>query len=169
MGNNWQSVNFQCTQISVSSADNQLWAVKSDGTVFRRTGVNCLNPVGTTWEQVDGSLAQISVGLAGVWGIGKDNNTYYRTNTSQYEGYDEVGTGWIHVPGSMRDVTSGNRVVWATDDSYDLWARQGLCYDAPTGTHWEKVNGKLMAVSIDTLTNALWGRNDIGKIYKRNY
>ncbi len=170
--NDWQSTNFEYVQISVSGVDNKVWAVKAGGRIFRRTGVTDSVPAGRWWEQVPGSLTQVSVGLAGVWGVDEQHKIYYRNETGQYDGQQEVGSNWLSVPGNLSYVSSGNGVVWGAqtlDSGYRILIRQGICTGAPTGTHWTQVDGDLKQISVDTSNNAVWGVDSSDKIFKRNF
>lgn len=60
----------------VAGFGGSVWCLTDDGSVFRRTSVNVLNPTGTEngWKQVAGlRLSKINAGLHGVIGVTKTN------------------------------------------------------------------------------------------------
>ena len=54
--------------------DNVVWGVNKYGNVFQRTSRG-------EWNKIDGELVQVAAGLAGVWGVTKDDEIFYRQNT----------------------------------------------------------------------------------------
>ena len=53
-----------------------------------------------TWKIVDGSMMDVSVGPAGVWGVSSAHGIFYRTGTFGKPG--KLGSGWELVPGEYQ-------------------------------------------------------------------
>jgi len=68
--------------VGVGSENHEIWAVHSDHTIVRREGVTHNNQEGTNWVEVDGYLAQVSVGNWHVWGVNRFHELYERVGVS---------------------------------------------------------------------------------------
>ena len=136
---------------------NELWGVDSGGTIYRRLGISASKPGGTSWQLIPGRLADISVGDSGVWGVYSDGFIWYRTGTGKYAGNSKKGSGWKRVPGDLTTISSGKGLVYGTTRDNDIWVRLGISSKTPTGTKWKKIPGKLMEISVDTVSNSVWG------------
>ena len=54
--------------------DNVVWGRNEDRKIYRLKGRQ-------SWEQIDGTLVQVSAGQAGVWGVNYKNMVWYRKGT----------------------------------------------------------------------------------------
>ena len=76
-------------QVDVSSAD-VVWGVNSSHFIFLRVGSQ------GKWKQIGGLLKHVSVGEAGVWGVNKHDEIWYREGVSSS---NVAGTKWKKVDG----------------------------------------------------------------------
>ena len=93
------------------------------------------NVLGNKWQSVTGRLREISVGLAGVWGLSPSNEVMYRDGTWNLAGEGE-GSGWSKVEGVMARLWSCEGTLWAVSEDGGLWYRQNLTQATPMGTNW---------------------------------
>ena len=69
--------------VSAGHGDN-IWAVNDYGSVYRKKGVNSMQPYGGDWQQISGvNLQQINAGLTGVFGVTK-NGGYLVSHKGMY-------------------------------------------------------------------------------------
>ena len=133
--------------------------------IYLRRGVSTSKPGGTSWQRIPGKLSEISVGDAGVWGVNRGGAIYYRTGTGKNNGNKKRGSAWKRVSGSLKTISSGKGFVYGTNRNNDIFVRLGISRKNPTGTHWKKLPGKLMEISVDSRTNTVWGVNRANRIY----
>ena len=58
--------------VSAGHGDN-IWAVNEYGDVYKKKGVNSMQPFGGDWKQIFGvTLSQINAGLTGIFGVTKN-------------------------------------------------------------------------------------------------
>ncbi|CAN2390458.1 autophagosome maturation [Pristimantis euphronides] len=71
----------------VSVGVHVVWAVTKERKVWFRRGINSHNPSGTSWIEMVGELAMLSIGLNDqVWGIGyEDRGVYFRQGVTPSE------------------------------------------------------------------------------------
>ena len=104
---------------------------------------------GNVWDQVPGSLKQISVGNAdSVWGVNSDD-----------EIYRWMGNSWMQVSGALKHVSVGDDTVWGVnaDDEIYRW----------NGNGWDQVSGSLKQISVGN-AGSVWGVNSDDEIYRRD-
>jgi len=118
-----------------------------------------------TWTNIPGSLKQISVGPAGVWGVNYANNIWYRNSTRSNP--DDYGSGWTKLDGSLKQIDVGQDVVWGVNSNNDIWVRTGISDTNPVGTGWQQVEGNLKHVSVSN-NGYVWGVNSDNTIFYRN-
>ena len=90
-GNNpvWSVIPGRLMQVDVSPAD-VVWSVNSAHFIFLRVGSQ------GKWKQIGGLLKHVSVGEAGVWGVNKHDEIWYREGVSSS---NVAGTKWEKVDG----------------------------------------------------------------------
>ena len=94
--------------------------------------------LGNKWQSVTGRLKEISVGLAGVWGLSPSNEVMYRDGTWHLPGEAE-GSGWTKVDGVMQTIWSCDGGLWAVSQDGGLWYRHNLSQATPMGTNWYRM------------------------------
>jgi hypothetical protein len=101
---------------------------------------------GTTWEQIPGSLCNVSIGEDGeIWGCNRQCNIYRRT-----------GRDWNHIPGALRMISVYNQdCVVGVNAAGGIFSWEGS---------WQHIPGSLACVSAGT---TLWGCNSAGKVFFR--
>ena len=64
----------------------------------------------------------------------------------------------------MKYVSSGKKFVIGVNDNDEIFMRAGISDSKPTGTSWDKLNGRLKVV--DALSsNQIWGVNADNNIF----
>jgi Tectonin domain/Astacin (Peptidase family M12A) len=108
------------------------------------------NAFSRDWDQVPGSLKQISVGNASsVWGVNSDDEIYRRD-----------GNSWTQVPGSLKQISVGNASsVWGVNSDDEIYRRDG--------NSWTQIPGSLKHVSVAN-DDTVWGVNSDDEIYRRD-
>ncbi|PVD26562.1 hypothetical protein C0Q70_14239 [Pomacea canaliculata] len=120
--------------------------------IWFRKGISLDNPGGTGWQKVDGSLAQISAGPSGVWGVDANEDIFYREGT--YGGHITVGSGWTPVSGKLTYITSGSGMVLGVSSKIEMFRRTGISETNPTGYKWDKFGeGQMM---IEEYGGTMW-------------
>ncbi|XP_066278495.1 lectin L6-like isoform X2 [Branchiostoma lanceolatum] len=94
---------------------------------------------GVLWKPVSGNLKYVSVGASGVWGVNRGGYIFYRVGT--YGNEVSSGSSWQPV-------------------------RPGISPNNPTGTGWQRINGKLKMVNVSPTSNAVWGVDRNNAIFK---
>ena len=94
--------------------------------------------LGNKWQSVTGRLKEISVGLAGVWGLSPSNEVMYRDGTWHLPGEAE-GSGWTKVDGVMQTIWSSDGGLWAVSQDGGLWYRHNLSQATLMGTNWYRL------------------------------
>ncbi|CAH2307112.1 tectonin beta-propeller repeat-containing 1 [Pelobates cultripes] len=89
-GVSWNTVEAPTPEdgiMHVSVGVNVVWAVTKERKIWFRRGVNSHNPCGTSWIEMVGEMAMLSVGLNDqVWGIGyEDRAVYFRQGVTPNE------------------------------------------------------------------------------------
>ena len=102
------------------------------------------------WNQIAGSLKQISVGNASnVWGVNSDDEIYRRS-----------GNSWTQVSGALKHVSVANDgTVWGVNDDDEIYRWNGGA--------WDQVAGALKQISVSS-ASLVWGVNSADRIYTRN-
>lgn len=167
-GTEWKKIFGRMAQVSVSSFDNALWAVNNNNQVFRRTETSELLG-GKGWKPIiPGSLASVSVGKAGVWGVHKNGKVYFRTGTGAYDGNSETGTEWKQVQPTVlfKTISVGDDAVYGTTISNTIKVRMGISSTRPYGTYWKFIPGNLKQISVNANDDTVWGVDTNDKICK---
>lgn len=153
----WNLVDGLLRQVSVSGFnDDVVWGVNRDRDIFQRTKQS-------GWKKIDGTLVQVSAGQAGVWGVNKLDEVFYRQGT--YGGAQSAGSRWKRVDGLLTWVSSGaDGEVWGVNKEMMIWRRRGVSVRNPIGTSWERITGpNLKQVSI--YGGRVWGVDSADNIY----
>ena len=82
----------------------------------------------SAWQNVSGSLKQVSVGPYGVWGVDQIDEIFRRKSNT-----------WQHQTGDLKDISVGKSSVWGV-------ARSGQVFRRTKGsTTWQLINGTLLS------------------------
>jgi len=113
-----------------------------------------VNSPGPTWQQVPGSLSQISVGSDGtVWGLNSAGQPYMFNSQTQT---------WQQAPGLLTQVTvASNGVVWGLNAAGQIYR-----YD-PSSQGWDQIPGILSQFAVGS-DGDLWGMNSSSQTYHFN-
>ena len=68
------------------------------------------------------------------------------------------------MPGKLKWIASGTDVVVGVNSDDDIFYREGITSDNPTGTKWHKVEGKLMNIDIEE--GEVVGTNSANNIFR---
>jgi hypothetical protein len=100
----WSKINGTLKQISASGKD-YLWGVNTNDNIFK-----CKKPCNdSNWEQVGGSLTQVTGGDKEVWGVNSSGNIYKM---------NQDGTGnWKQIKGWGTNISQGGGYVWEVGKS----------------------------------------------------
>jgi len=150
-GSAWQKVEGKLKQVHVD-VNGIVWGVNAADAIFRRTGISPANPVGSGWEQVQGSLKFITSGAqAGapqgtsvVWGVNGQGHIYMRSGVTAHS----AGGNWQQVAGSLAQVhADAAGAVWGCNAGGSIYRRTGISPSSPGGLEWAQVEGALTVVS----------------------
>ena len=102
--NNWQKINGGLSNVTASN-ENYVWGVNSKDDIYV-----CKKPCNNAeWNQINGSLKQVSGGEKEVWGINESNNIYKRN-------VDGSGS-WKGMKGVLSNISaSGKDYIWGVND-----------------------------------------------------
>lgn len=122
-----------------------------------------------SWTRVSKNFKAISVGQAGVWGVGTNNKIYYREETyhPNVEEKGSRGGDWQLIGGSLKEISSGYDTVWGVNRHDYIYVRIGISKSSPTGTSWRRISGGLKQISVSPSTNQVWGVNRNDDIFFR--
>jgi hypothetical protein len=131
-----------------------VWSIDDDQQVYIRRGRLPQMPAGNEWKQVEGRLAEVSVGHYEVWAVTDDSRIYRRTDVAPST---PEGSGWQRMPGYLESVSCGpaGTVGLASWGGIFTW----------TGSDWERIPGYLSQVSVGQ--GGMWGLADWGGIFYR--
>lgn len=105
------------------------------------------------FEQIPGSLVQISVGADGsVWGVNSSQQIYtYNSSTGS----------WVNIPGALTQVAAGNaNAVWGVNAQHQIF------HWNPVDSSWINVPGTLQQIAVG-IDGDVWGYN-AAQIYHLN-
>ena len=129
-----------------------VWGVKHNGSIYR------LEREISTWKNVPGTtLKHVSAGKAGIWGVGRDDNIYYRVGVTES---NPDGTLWLLIRDKLKQIDSGPAgIVYGVDAQDKIYCRTGIKSGNLFGTGWKQVTdyGRLKYVSCGVL--GCWGVN----------
>ena len=133
--------------VLAQSPNNAVWGVNDQNEVFR------WNPASKQFEQVPGSLKQVSVGTDGaVWGVDPNDNVLRW-----------IGSQWQPVQGTkLKQLSVRNaQEVWGVNAADDLFRWNGSAWEQP-------IPSKLSHVSVGA-DGTLWGIGSAtGGVYRRD-
>ena len=95
-GSAWIHVDGKLQHVTVSPGGH-VWGVNSHGNIYIRYGIVATKKGGSSWQQVSGSLKQISAGKSGVWGVNSQGNIYYRVGTFGDNGAKGTDWKWVRI------------------------------------------------------------------------
>ncbi len=134
----WQTSHGSLAQIAVGrQADATgccpVWGVNAQQSIFRLR----VDRTRATWEQIPGTLKQISVGAAGVWGVNAKNQIF------KFQSGSSTGGSWAPQPGSLASVAVGDNDVWGVNATGQIFRLSNV-----QNAKWEAVSGSLSQISI---------------------
>ena len=108
----------------------------------------------TSWQQVPGSLSQISVGSDGtVWGLSSAGQPYMFNPQTQT---------WLQAPGLLTQIAVGSSgVVWGLNAAGQIYR-----YD-PSSQTWDQIPGILSQIAVGS-DGDVWGINSAGQVFHFN-
>ena len=75
-GSFWTMVGYSYSALKYVSSGDVIYGVNSNDWVYYRVGTSAQIPIGTTWQQISGSLIQIESLSHAVWGVDEYNDIY---------------------------------------------------------------------------------------------
>jgi len=128
---------------NISKGDAGAWAISTDFKVLK------FHPQKKRWLRIrfEGKMAIISSGKS-VWGVNRKGEIYKHMGRNK----------WRRIKGALRivDVSNKDR-VWGVNKHQNIYRR--------TGDKWQKLEGKLVQVSVGE--SGVWGVNRHQNIYYR--
>jgi hypothetical protein len=103
------------------------------------------------WQQVPGSLSQVSVGSDGtVWGINSAGQIYM---------FNPLMQTWVQAPGLLTQIAVGSSgVIWGLNAAGQIFR-----YD-PASQSWDQIPGILSQIAVGS-DGDVWGVNTSGQVY----
>lgn len=161
-GDQWVKVPSQGHKLTrVSTNDDTVWSLDTDGNVFRGNGFTKTKPESLVWKQATGvKLKKISTAGNSLWGVNNDDIPFCRLgiSTENPDGYgwqrgQSLGLGYIQ---GLKQVSTDGKSVWGVNENDDIYFLEGISTIKPEGTNWVKADiGNMKQVSIGG--NALFG------------
>jgi len=152
---NWTQMPGILQNVSIASGNTAVWGIQSGDTIVQ--GASLLTTPdgiqqrsGTFWNEVGGSLKQISVGNASnVWGVNLYDDIYQRS-----------GNTWVHIPGKLKHVSVGcDGTTWGVSAGDYIYRRDGAT--------WTQIGGLLKQISVGSASH-VWGVNYKDDIFQWN-
>ena len=138
----------------------EVWGVNNDDTIYRLK-----NNIKPGWKLIPGSLKHVSAGEAGIWGVDRYDDVFYRNGVTKR---NPSGKSWQNIPGKLKQIDSGpSGIVYGVNVNDQIFCRTGIDSSTPFGTAWKQVTsyGKLKYVSCGVL--GCWGVNSGDGIWYR--
>ncbi|XP_072325067.1 fish-egg lectin-like [Scyliorhinus torazame] len=151
-GASWALV---CKQVAgrmkqIDASNGQVFAVDFHGNVFTRRG--------EFWARVPGNLGHVTVGAAGVWGVGRDQKVYKLVDGS-----------WAILTGMLKQIDGGgDQIIAGVNGGNNVFCSnkrdtvRAARFFTPVYKH---IRGKMKYYSCGP--NTCWGVNPTGFIYCR--
>jgi sugar lactone lactonase YvrE len=135
--------------VAVDTSGNPLIADTNNNRIRR---VHLTPPPG--WQQMPGSLSQISVGSDGtVWGLNSAGQAYFFNPQTQT---------WQQAPGSLTQIAVGaSGIVWGLNAAGQIYR-----YD-PATQSWDQIPGTLSQIAVGS-DGDVWGINASSQVYHFN-
>ena len=128
-----------------------VWGVRDDDAIYRLKHGNL------AWKRIPGALKHVSAGKAGIWGVERDNNIYYRDGVNES---NPDGTSWRVIVGKLKQVDSGpTGIVYGVDSNGTVYCRSGIESGKPFGTNWMQVMPSIAMKYVSCGERACWGVN----------
>ncbi|XP_041032616.1 fish-egg lectin-like [Carcharodon carcharias] len=134
----------------IDASNGQVFAVDFQGNVYTRRA--------ESWARVPGNLGHVTVGAAGVWGVGKDQKLYRLVDGS-----------WAMLAGLLMQVdVGGDQILAGVDRSNNIFCSNknatvaAASFSTPA---YSQIHGKMKYYSCGPQT--CWGVNARGYIYCR--
>lgn len=199
-GNHWQNTyyNAKLTGVKYGSKSHMtlcgtngshkqqtvhVWGIGTNSRVYYTTGRMA------SFQDVGGSLKQVSAGGRGIWGVNRHNSVFFRQRTvggwQHVRGQrlkwvavsgasvwgispsDSVHTwshskgDWLTVKGSLKQISVSGKNVWGVTKHDDIYMRTGDKGD------WKRIKGKLKQISVSG--SSVWGVSKRDRIYQRHF
>ena len=90
--------------------------------IWWRKGAKTESATGSGWKCIAGTLAKVSAGPAGVWGLDGKNQVLFRDGTAD-DPDDTEGSGWSIVDGKFLSLAVGEGVVWGLGANREFFYR----------------------------------------------
>jgi hypothetical protein len=135
---NWQTHPGRLSQIAVGTKPDAtghcpVWGVNAQQSIFWLK----VDRTRATWEQIPGTLKQISVGAAGVWGVNAKNQIFKFQSRAGTAGL------WAPQPGSLASVATGDNDVWGVNATGQIFRSANV-----QNAEWEAVPGSHIQLSV---------------------
>ena len=138
----------------------EVWGVDNHDVIYR------LKNDKSSWQLISGSLKHVTAGEAGIWGVNRYDDIFYRNDVTET---NPSGKSWQNVPGKLKQIDSGpSGIVYGVNVHDQIFCRTGIDYGKPYGTGWKQVTsyGRLKYVSCGVLS--CWGVNSGDGIWYRS-
>ena len=150
----WKKIGGILKQVSVG--ESEVWGVNGWDMVFRRSGIDSVNPSGTSWVKVVGLLRQITAGDTGiVWGVNRFGQLWHRRSG-----------GWKKFSGYFKWASCGKYGCWVIRNDGSSSFRLGVNASNPGGVEWKDSGGSFK--QLDTsVRGEVYAVDNAGQVYTR--
>ena len=102
--------------------------------------------IGSLRKKLDGSLAQITSGPYGLFGVDKNDEIWFREGVEPHK--NKLGTSWTKLDGLLKQISCGKYGVWGTNRKNELFYRKSISNAKPKGDSWHYIQNNIKQVSV---------------------
>ena len=93
--------------------------MNAEDEIFFRDGIKNDNPMGISWEKVEGGLKQLDSGPKGaICGVNYRSYIYYRKDITET---NPTGTGWQKCSGQLDYISCNDYGFWGRNNRNDVY------------------------------------------------
>ncbi|XP_056399715.1 fish-egg lectin-like isoform X2 [Hyla sarda] len=155
MGQQWKQVPGKLDHVTVGEAG--IWGTNKANNIFKLQD--------NKWKQVSGRLKQVDAGgnkfLSGV----NSGNSVFCLNQDKTVSRS-TSFSYTKLDGSLKYYSCGLNGCWGITPTNDIMYRYDVKPTECRGSHWKKVNGKLVMVEVGS-DGSVYGVNSEGTAFKR--
>ena len=143
----WQKVDGNVRQISVSPNGLHILGVSSKNQLYVRLGVTTSCPSGEKWDKIADDIMYIAVEDNQMWGLRKDGSVVHSAVTSEKPIWNCLEDATGQSPVFVQVIAYGG-VLWARDKAGSLYYRDGISLTHQQGDQWKMIEDGLKAMHI---------------------
>jgi uncharacterized protein (DUF433 family) len=144
--NPWSKLKRDMKNITSANRD-YIWGTGSNDKIYK-----CDQPCDDKkWEEIAGSLKQVSTDDDEVWGVNSSDQIYKKNVDNSND--------WTKIGGALKNVSASGSKIWGVNNNDEIYN----C-SKPCNGDWVKKSGSLSQVSTDN--QYVWGVNANNNIYR---